>query len=251
MAAPVAKSASVELWDRLLDVAEDDVVGLERLIFQLRGLVARRPNDLCARMGLAFGLLLRGDRTEAMPHVDAACRLADSAPVDDRLNLSSLLTDCGRFGDARDVLETITRRRPGMDILELSGVAYRLALASGDLNLLEVIEPPDPACKADTLAFSAQIDGLGLGAALREHQAIVFDAVRTHCCFVEARIVADPEDSLLMLGVDIFTDLPAGDQFRLYDAIVERETKNCLAVAPYVGIGIFGPKVMSLSEDAA
>lgn len=247
MAAPVAKSASVDVWNRLLDVSDGDGLAVERLIFQARGMVARRSSDLYAQMGLAFGLLLRGSRSEAMPHIDAACRLRVGGSDEDHVNLAALLTNCGRLDDARSVLDQLLHR-VGNRVPDICGTAWLVAFMSGDLSLFDRAAAVARVSGSIEQDFVAMLRDLELEDAFREHQSTVMNAAGSHCCYIQARVMTDPDDGFLVLGIDLFTNFSEDDQIDLYGQIAARQSDIVGTIAPYVGFNICGPKFPQVPE---
>lgn len=251
MAGPVAKSASVEFWNRVVLIDDDDAVGLDRAIFQLRGLVARNPSDMLARMGLGYGLLLRGNRSEAMSHVDGVLRDLGSAAQTEKMDLVTLLTECGRLEEARSVLDPVLKTGPVAGDITLLKIASQLALVSGDLTLIDQASACTGLRNDDEWEFRTFIGRVGLESLFQQHQKAGIAALGSHCCGINVSVVCDPEEGDLTLLVDVFTDLSADDQFRAYDWLDEAIPGECRPVEPYVAFGINGPRVRSVAGMVA
>lgn len=241
MSAPVPKSAAVDLWNHLTDLGRDDGAEVDRIIWQLRGLVARKPSDFDARLGLAWAFLARAQRVDGLSHLDAAWNLRHGQSFLDLSNLMTVLVDCGKLAEAADLghslLEYSEARHFRKLWLSMGYMAYR----TGDLSYWDRAMPIIREATPVEQRWRQRVQENGLEDAFRNHQALVESIVGPYTCSFDGEVQADWEGGICAY-LEYFTDLDDDARFELEGAIAERlDSDDLIRVADYVTVAVRGP----------
>lgn len=174
------KPEAPELFDQMLELADDDSEALSRLVWRLRQMSSRQPGDFTTRLAMAFGLIKMGDKDEALPHLHAAYELRRTEAVANRVNLMTTLNGAGKLQEARAVLEEILGDPEARSDEVAKYNSALVALRAGDVNLIRKLA--DEVDDKDGLAVQS-IEILtknDLSDIFSEHQKIVEALLAAH-----------------------------------------------------------------------
>lgn len=250
MTAPTPQPLSATLWNQLIGLGDDDRVGLDKINWQLRKLVKDRPTDFDARISLAYGLLLSGDREGGIHHIDIARGFWHSSSYASPYDFISLLTDVGRLADARDFID-----RLDVSDFEKSNEIARNVLCAygvrcGDINWvnrgIQVAEFDDQY----TCELIQDIEQRELVFAFRLHQELVESIVGPFSCTFDSSINID-DSGRPKVSVRYYTTLVGRERLQLYRRIAELKVDpEVIRVSSFISVGILGPQIQSIEVAA-
>lgn len=249
MTAPTPQILSAELWNRLLGLSEDAKIELDKVIWQLRKLVKDRPADFNARVTLAYGLLLGGDRDGGMQHIEAARGLWWKTDGRAKYDFISLLVDVGELNIAQELFEIAIDHDFSQQnkIVHNSMCAY--GLRSGNIEWFDRAIKLTGVQDDDGKVFVDNIIKHNLADEFLVHQNIVDKIIGPFSCTFNSAIGVD-DSGQIIASVKYHTYLFGKDRLRLYKQIAEAKiSAGISSISPFVSYGIFGPQIQHIEDE--
>lgn len=249
MTAPTPQTLSVDLWNRLLVLGEDDRAGLDRINWQLRKLVKDRPADFDARVTLAYGLLLGGDRDGGMQQIEAARGLWWQSDSRGKYDFISTLVDIGELSLVQELFD----RAVDLDFSQKNQVVHNAlctyGLISGNVEWFNRAKELTGIQDEDVRAFAEEIIGNNLVNSFRDHQKLVNSIVGPFSCTFNSFIDID-DTGRPIASARYHTTLIGRERLQLYRRIAELKTDlDVIKVSSFISYGIMGPQIQSGEDD--
>jgi len=249
MTAPTPQTLSVDLWNRLLVLGEDDRAGLDRINWQLRKLVKDRPADFDARVTLAYGLLLGGDRDGGMQHIEAARGLWWKTDGRAKYDFISLLVDVGELAVAQELFESAVDRDFSQQNQIVHNSMCSYGLRSGNIEWFDRAIKLTGIQDDDGKVFVDNIVKHNLSDEFLIHQDVVNKIIAPFSCVFNSAIGVD-DSGQIIASVKYHTCLIGRDRLRLYKQIAEAKMSAGISgISQFVSYGIFGPQIQYIEDE--
>jgi len=243
MTAPTPQILSATLWNRLLDLHDEDKGELDRITWQLRKLVKDKPADFDARVALALAFLLGGNRVEGIEHINAARGLWLSSNGKSIYDFMWLLLDVGELNVAKDFLERFLSQKNNSQDNNIRNIAYAYGIRSGDLDWINQGIRETGIDDQVAKSFVEELQRKELLSAFQAHQDLIESIVNSFSCTFNYAINLDEFGQPVVL-VRYHTTLSGKERLYLYRRIADLKVdQDVVNVSSFISLGILGPQI--------